>query len=92
METSSSISQCQECYLYGWTLEQKHTSVIKVEHVFFSTLYFLYHALIYMMERAVKYISDGPAIRKSHLLRMQSDDCDSVTSALDLTSQNVDSS
>lgn len=59
---------------------------------FFSTLYFLYHALIYMIERAVKYISDGPAIRKSHLLRMQSDDCDSITSALDLTSQNVDSS
>lgn len=45
-----------------------------------------------MIERAVKYISDGPAIRKSHLLRMQSDDCDSITSALDLTSQNVDSS
>lgn len=52
METNSSISQCQECYLYGWTSERKHMNVIKVEH----STYFLCHTFEYMIERAVKYI------------------------------------
>lgn len=55
METNSSISQCQECCLYGWTLEQKHMNVIKVEY-FFPSAYFCVVFLEYMIERAVEYI------------------------------------